>query len=334
MAEKKSKIISWLAVLQGFSMLLVVLGHVTLTDQFKDPSVPAQAKLESVIYGFHMPLFMFVSGWLFYHTCIGRGASFQDVVKRKFKRIGVPFLFFTVVTLFLKLAVSGYVKRPVDITEVVNTFLLFSSNPLGEMWFLTVLMELMLLYPLYAKCNNSVRLALLLCLSVVLSLVVPRGIAVYRISLFCEMVPFFVAGIMASRYGFVERYSLNKYFLCAFSVAFIGMNLCDSMEYVELPARVKALIEAFSGVGFSVCLCVAVSRYLPTLFSSFRTYTFQIFLLGIFFQIMCRHLYAVLPEWTYCPLFALSVVGAIYLPVVFSEIIGRRLPKFKILFGL
>lgn len=33
----KKKKIEWLAMLQGFSMLLVVIGHVSLTNVYDDP---------------------------------------------------------------------------------------------------------------------------------------------------------------------------------------------------------------------------------------------------------------------------------------------------------
>ena len=39
--------------------------------------------------------------------------------------------------------------------EIVNTFLFFRSNPLGEMWFVIVLFELMLLYPIYKLIINN-----------------------------------------------------------------------------------------------------------------------------------------------------------------------------------
>ena len=64
--------INWLSVLQGWSMLLVVIGHVTLTNVFQDPETPVSAEIERIIYSFHMPLFMFISGFLFYLTKIGR----------------------------------------------------------------------------------------------------------------------------------------------------------------------------------------------------------------------------------------------------------------------
>ena len=41
--------INWLSVLQGWSMLLVVIGHVTLTNVFQDPETPVSAEIERII---------------------------------------------------------------------------------------------------------------------------------------------------------------------------------------------------------------------------------------------------------------------------------------------
>lgn len=43
-ARMKQKI-TWLQILQGWSMLLVVIGHVTLTGIFKNPATPVSATI-------------------------------------------------------------------------------------------------------------------------------------------------------------------------------------------------------------------------------------------------------------------------------------------------
>ena len=154
MTEKKNKI-EWLAVLQGFSMLLVVIGHVSLTNLPGDPSTPIATGIERTIYTFHMPLFIFISGWLFFYTCIGRQKSYKEMLLSKMKRLIVPFFAFTFVTMILKMAFPQLMHRVVDMKEIIETFILFRSNPLGEMWFIVVLFELMLFYPLYKLITKN-----------------------------------------------------------------------------------------------------------------------------------------------------------------------------------
>ena len=101
------KKIDWLAVVQGLGMLLVVIGHVSLTNIPGDPNTPIATAIEQTIYTFHMPLFIFISGWLFYHTCIDRRKPYQDMFVSKVKRLAVPFLAFTLATTLLKTGFSA-----------------------------------------------------------------------------------------------------------------------------------------------------------------------------------------------------------------------------------
>ena len=126
---KNKKKIEWLAVLQGFSMLLVVIGHVTLTNVTNDPTTPVATKIQTVIYSFHMPLFIFISGWLFYYTCLRKDKGYGEVIRAKLKRLGIPFLAFTLVATLLKSAFPSLMHRQVTAQELVDTFLLFRSNP-------------------------------------------------------------------------------------------------------------------------------------------------------------------------------------------------------------
>ena len=150
MAKKDcSKKIIWLSILQGWSMLLVVIGHVVLTDEMCDPQYPISSYLYNVIYSFHMPLFIFISGWLLYYTSIARNRSYKEFLKSKLKRLLIPFYFLTCLTVLIKIILAQFVKRQVDINELIDTFILYSSNPLKELWFIVVLFVMMIGYPLY-----------------------------------------------------------------------------------------------------------------------------------------------------------------------------------------
>ncbi len=79
-----------------------------------------------------------------------------------------------------------------------------------------------------------------------------------------------------------------------------------------------------------------ISRKIPNLFSSYRDYTFQIFLMGIFFQMAIRYLYAYLNiEILYIPLYIISILLGIYIPVFLSKTIKRiDIPLISRCFGL
>lgn len=64
MAEKQK--INWLLILQGWAMLWVVIGHAFIGQTGDRPLYVDW--LFDFAYSFHMPLFMLVSGWLFFLT--------------------------------------------------------------------------------------------------------------------------------------------------------------------------------------------------------------------------------------------------------------------------
>lgn len=328
--------IEWLAVLQGFSMLLVVLGHVTLTNTFQDPQTPLTATIERVVYTFHMPLFIFISGWLFNLTCIKRDTPFRTVISKKVKRLGVPFLFFTIVTIGIKLILPSLMKRPVDTTEIINTFIFLSSNPLGEMWFIIVLLGLMSFYPTYRWLLNNGIIIWGLSISIVIAALFPAGIDYYQLTRIARMCPYFIAGIMCCHYNLIEKYS-SKWYVCIISfLLFITLN---TFEYKNggIIGNLSALLSAFTGIILSVSICSILAGLRPNLFSSFSRYTFQIFLLGIFFQMGIRVMYAKIPfhnDVVYCILFFLSILIGIYFPVIIAKFIESKLPRVKSLFGL
>lgn len=72
---------------KGFAILLVVMGHVIawFFESYKDalPLQPSPMQLWHVIYSFHMPLFMFVSGFLF---GLSHFATFKEYVVKMWKK--------------------------------------------------------------------------------------------------------------------------------------------------------------------------------------------------------------------------------------------------------
>lgn len=323
------KKIDWLAVLQGFSMLLVVIGHVSLTNLPRDPSTPIATRIETVIYTFHMPLFIFISGWLFYYTCIVRNKSYKDMFISKFKRLLIPFFAFTIVTMLLKMALPQLMHRGVDMEEIINTFVFFRSNPLGEMWFIIVLFELMLLYPLYKLIvKNGVLAVIGLGCSFLIGVITPE-ISYYYIGKVAYMLPFFVAGIICCRYELHKIIGKTWFFLMitAFFVAFNILGMLPKSMEIEV---------AMVGTLFAMSLCLIVARFIPSLFESYRDYTFQIFLMGIFFQMAIRWIYVKMGiEMLFVPLWLTSVVIGVYVPTVIAKLINRYAPqKVRLCFGL
>ena len=325
-SKTKGKIV-WLSVLQGLCMLLVVVDHIRLCQ---GQIMPWSAALNDVIESFLMPLFMFISGWLFYYTCIRKEKPYKEVVKSKFIRLGIPFFAFTIMATLVKLPLPFLMHRPVDSEELVKTFLLYRSNPLKELWFVNTLFELMLLYPLYRACMKFRGGPLLaVAVSVLWFIYFPRDIYNFRINYVRWMVVYFTVGIVTARYAIIER--INGWLpvvVCGVLFAFFYRN-----EFVNVR---DDLALAFSAIFFLVFLCKKAAEYCPSLFASFRDYTYQIFLMAIFFQMPVRWLFKWLhQDWLYMPLYFTSLLIGLYLPTLIAKLVQKKAPRWvKLCFGL
>jgi hypothetical protein len=311
-----TKKINWMSVLQGWSMLLVVIGHVDLNNQSMVSMHPIANLIKSIIYGFHMPLFMFISGYLFYLTRISKDRTYISVIKDKFKRLYIPMLFFTLVAFVPKILLAPLMNHPAHLTlqYFFNVFLLYKENPLAEMWFVISLLEIMLLFPLYKWADNNLgkELGLLLLFVVLGDFTITCDY--FQLLHVVYMLPFFYGGALMCKYN-LSKYIEGKWGLAISLSLFITVNVLGSKS----PSQVINLI----GIIFSFSLCLNISKLFPSLFSSFRNYTYQIFLMGIFFQMMIRYLYSAseLLSNFYWLLFLLSTFVGVFIPVFLSKIV-------------
>jgi polysaccharide biosynthesis protein PslL len=78
---------AWIDVLKGIAIMFVVLGH--------NPITTSHPKVFNVIFSFHMPLFYFISGYLFNPDSGG-----VDLFKKRFNSLIRPY-FFTVICISL-----------------------------------------------------------------------------------------------------------------------------------------------------------------------------------------------------------------------------------------
>lgn len=75
------KRIEWIDIARGIGIILVILGHIGI------------GKIGKFIYSFHIPLFFFLSGYCF----SGNGIDIKDFLKKKVKKLIVPYIFIGIV---------------------------------------------------------------------------------------------------------------------------------------------------------------------------------------------------------------------------------------------
>ena len=316
MAERKK--INWLLILQGWAMLWVVIGHSGPSATFDD--YPAYAKqLWNFAYSFHMSLFIMVSGFLFYMTRIDSEKwGYWAMLKEKLIRFGIPFVVFTFVALLMKFFFAGSVDRAttLSIGELANAILYPYNGPMREFWFLATIMWFFAFFPLWKLVikNHWVKVIVLVSLGV-LSIWHPR-IDFLAINHVCQYAFFFYFGIIcAILYKNNPEFILQRGFASVSFVVGVSMYIVGRLWSVPLMTPV-------GGAVFSIAIALWFEKMNPKTFISFRNYTYQIYLLGIFFNVICTILRAKfgLP---FVPMQVLSLLMGLYMPVLISKLIEK-----------
>lgn len=226
-ALQKQRIL-WVDIARAITMLCVVIGHI----------IPA-GDVRTVLYGFHVPLFFFLSGIFFRSdTC------FKKFFIERFKNIMIPFYFFGLFAIFSYL-LFGNIITPSELKSLSECLygLIVGSVKTDcmrfnyHLWFLPALFSMnIIMYPIHRfivflseKFNRSLKLFSIL--STVFFFIVSQFIFTYKISSFLplgadtalRLFPFFIAGQTASSFkGFMSPFkpvkSKRSYVICLFAV--------------------------------------------------------------------------------------------------------------------
>lgn len=301
-------------------MLWVVIGHSIMGDYDSAPIL--EKTLFEFAYSFHMPLFIFISGYLFYMTRLSLNARYSKVLIDKARRLLIPGFAFSILALILKLAFPAEMDRQItlDFHSLVHIFLFPYDNPFRELWFIVTLMWMFILTPLWRiSLKNGWSMALTGIVLVVLYFT-ELSFEVLCIGRLINYAVWFYLGILFCRYNLIEGL-YTKY-------KFLSLLLGIILYIVGM--RVDSSIVTLGGIFFSISLALILDVYAPVALSSFREYTYQIFLMGIFAQIFVKivYHYIAVPRIV---AYVLCIIAGLYVPVIVSKLLKTVGNKFLLI---
>lgn len=176
-------------VLRGFAAICMILGHSILRYPIDLTCVPWCSGLEHWIFTFHMELFFLLAGICY------RCFDYKKFIEKKICRIMIPYLFFGVLSLFLKAFGGSAVNRSESIG--IGVYKLFFYG--GNYWFLYVIFLIFLIYPFVDKVFNT-DLKKLLLMAILLA--IPFFIEIselFKLNSVVYHLPFFIVGQMGAK---------------------------------------------------------------------------------------------------------------------------------------
>lgn len=280
--QNKNLLISFL---QAFGILLVVAGH-------SDHGAPETPLWHTWIYSFHMPLFMFISGFLLRYGIERKGVSLASTplggkhgfVWKKVKRLLVPYVVISTLAFLPKAMLNRFAMRPVDISPdfYVHQLLYPWDNVIKFFWFLPTLFIIFLLAVCGARLFRNYRGGLfhvsILVILFLLHVFNPlSNILLLNLGGVVNYLFYFALGYMACCYRLTERMdnylSINIAWTFLLSVSFVTF-IPDFMGRDILAACNGIMLSLFLGKAYVRHKC----RFLNHLFgASYAIYLFSWF---------------------------------------------------------
>lgn len=204
-----------LDVAKAICIIFVVVGH------YVPDNAPAWwVMLRNVIYTFHMPLFMFASGFIYIAT--KKDLPYGTFLMKKVKRLMVPYWVTSFIVISIKILTQGSmsVDHPVNVVSYLKMFYMPEAG--AFLWFILALWWMFMVVPLL-KTKRNRMLFFLFCLIV-------HYVPVKLPGLFCieqckNMFVFFMLGVICFDNRLLHRF-VSGYNLCkvAFAVSLFAVS--------------------------------------------------------------------------------------------------------------
>lgn len=269
--------------LKAYSCLLVVFGHVIFGIQnMGGISLPSFAPaLKDFIWTFHVPLFMFLSGFVYRLTGEWKGKKTRwQFILHKAVNLGVPYFVFSI----LYTLVNGMIPGT-NFSYSVQDILYLWKTPVAQYWFLRTLFILFVMYAVLSRFLNNIWITVLLT-------------ALSCVHMLFPDLPFLSMGnivFWAFSFGFgVCLVSLDSFcFSGVQAAAVIASHL--ALEAVCLATGISGLpviveIERAAGIIASITLVslLVKNAYVERFLLYISRYSFPIYLLHTFFTAGAR----------------------------------------------
>lgn len=258
--EKKSSRIEWIDIAKCFCIILMVVGH----------TVEYGSLSRNIIFSFHMPLFIVLSGFTF-----NTNTKPADILKKTWqdiKRLVVPALVTVVIGMLFHIStfepITGTTIKDVIIINLKALFwssgvTVYNQPALGALWFLITLFWARLIVRIVtAFFSFDASIFVLSTMSLVGVLFANRFYLPQNFDVTLAMLFFFTAGMLWKKhYDVINKYSMILFFL---SMVILSYLLYHGI-YIEMASRMYPLglvsfVEALCGTFICCKFSEAISE--------------------------------------------------------------------------
>lgn len=191
----------FLDILKGIAIILVVVGHCIQYGSghnYMTNSLYFSDFVFKLIYSFHMPLFMLISGYLFYYSV--KKNSFKYNLINRLKTTIVPIFTYTLICYMLNKSLYFDIES-------------FLSNMFLNLWYLWAIFWCSLIVLLVEQAKKMKNI--LYTLIYLIMFFIPN---IYNFHLYCFMYVFFILGFLFNKYNLKEYFKHRLRFASLISI--------------------------------------------------------------------------------------------------------------------
>ncbi len=329
MSERKR--ILYIDFAKALAIILVVIGHY-IPDEHPD----WYGHLRDIIYGFHMPLFMFASGFVYVATV--RQETYGSFLLRKFKRLMIPYFVVSILIISIKIATQGtaYVENHVTLMSYVRLFYLPEAGYFT--WFVWALWWMFVVVPVF---DNKYKRLVMLALAIVMHYLPVSFPEIFCLKEFKKMFVYFCLGCVIYDYKDSLK-KLEQIPFYIFMILFVIINYLNIINLLQTELF-KSIIPLI-GIAFvmSFCKWLEQKNWLPlnNLLLIIASSSYIIYLLHTTFEGFAKavvHKIPALMDAQNDLMFSLGAVivisCGIIVPIILDRFVLRKYRLTKILFG-
>lgn len=323
-------------IAKGIGILLVVLGHNSIFFENQN------SKLFNIIFSFHLPLFLFLSG-LFFKTDI----KLKGLILNKLDSLIKPY--FT--TLIIMMIYFCFFTKDYSILHYLATIIYSSQTipePWGPLWFITYLFAVAIFSWLFIKVTklSSIRMifqsffmiALLIfgfCIHLVFW---QRPISLYGFSTELPGLPFSIDIVCIGAFFFLLGFLLKqevinfriqaKYFLSflgLFCLCHYYFNYTIDLNLRKYDNLIISTLEALCGIYIVLCVSSWMSKYqvITKIFAYIGSGSLFILIFHYLFQSETTSFFAHYYQTNYFTEFCAFIIGST-IPLLLWELVKRN----------
>lgn len=180
------KRIVFIDVAKAICIILVVIGHF-----IPDNSPEWYVALHDIIYTFHMPLFMFASGFIYIAT--KKDLPYGTFLLKKVHRLLLPYFVTSVIVITIKLLTQGSMSVDNPVTWMSYLRMLYLPEAGYFLWFIWALWWMFVIVPLFKTKLSRVIFFVISLILHYIPLPLPE---VFCLEQFKNMLVFFMLGVV------------------------------------------------------------------------------------------------------------------------------------------